>query len=328
MSSYSINDKHDIPNFNSFNIPPSESTEEQIDFNLTKIIKINFPLNSSENEFENRQEKPLKPLKPPIFDIAKKDKSKQKEKLVDIEGITNIWSNRMIPNYNPISNLSKEETKEISNIKNIDKKENKIINNKRKRTETNLVNDEEKKRNRPDNCRKKIGTHFFNTFLIISILNSKIKNKHNGPHLYFEKFPPELIYDAVTKKNNLLDKDLEYFLTNKELYVICDKKDKQNKKLSSSYEKNAKRPLEIYEHNLDALKKLKSNFDNNNILKKYGLENYLTKRYEELYKEYSKSYRFEKLKELNESKADDFDEFQRLSEYDTFIGFFKKKNNI
>ena len=65
MSSYSINDKHDIPNFNSFNIPPSESTEEQIDFNLTKI----FPLNSSENEFENRQEKPLKP---PIFDIAKK----------------------------------------------------------------------------------------------------------------------------------------------------------------------------------------------------------------------------------------------------------------
>ena len=326
MSSYSINDKHDIPNFNSFNIPPSESTEEQIDFNLTKIIKINFPLNSSENEFENRQEKPLKP---PIFDIAKKDKSKQKEKLVDIDGIINIWSNRVIPAYNPISNLSKEETKEISNINNIDKKENKIINNKRKRTKTNLDNDEVKKRNRPDNCRKKIGTHFFNSFLIISILNSKIKNKHNGPHLYFEKFPPELIYDAVLKKNkDLLDENLENFLTKKELYVICDKKGNQNKKLSSSQEKNAKRPLEIYEHNLDALKKLKSNFDNNNILKKSGLEDYLTKSYRKLYEEYSKSYRFEKLKELNESKADDFDEFQRLSEYDTFIGFFKKKNNI
>ena len=60
-------------------------------------------------------------------------------------------------------------------------------------------------------------------------------------------------------------------------------------------------------------------------MKKYGLENYLTKRYEELYKEYSKSYRFQKLKELNDSKADDYDEFQRLSECDTFIGFFKKK---
>ena len=323
MSSYSINDKHDIPNFNSFNIPPSESTEEQIDSNLTKIIKINFPLNSSENEFENRQEKPLKP---PIFDIAKKDKSKQKEKLVDIEGITNIWSNRMIPDYNPISNLSKEETKEISNINNIDKQENKIINNKRKRKKTNLDNDEEKKRDRPDNCRLKIVRHFFNSFLIKSILNSSIQNKNNGPHLNFEKFPQELIYDVVGKKiKNLLNKNLEYFLSNKELYINCHKKGKKDKKLSSSYEKNAKKPLEIYEHNLDVLKKLKSNFDNNNILKKYGLENYLTKRYEELYKEYSKSYRFQKLKELKDSKADDYDEFQRLSEYDTFIGFFKKE---
>ena len=323
MSSYSINDKHDIPNFNSFNIPPSESTEEQTDFNLTKIIKINFTLNSSENEFENRQEKPLKP---PIFDIAKKDKSKQKEKLVDIEGITNIWSNRMIPDYNPISNLSKEETKEISNINNIDKQENKIINNKRKRKKTNLDNDEEKKRDRPDNCRLKIVRHFFNSFLIKSILNSSIQNKNNGPHLNFEKFPQELIYDVVGKKiKNLLNKNLEYFLSNKELYINCHKKGKKDKKLSSSYEKNAKKPLEIYEHNLDVLKKLKSNFDNNNILKKYGLENYLTKRYEELYKEYSKSYRFKKLKELKDSKADDYDEFQRLSEYDTFIGFFEKE---
>ena len=297
MSSYSINDKHDIPNFNSFNIPPSESTEEQTDFNLTKIIKINFTLNSSENEFENRQEKPLKP---PIFDIAKKDKSKQKEKLVDIEGITNIWSNRMIPDYNPISNLSKEETKEISNINNI--------------------------RDRPDNCRLKIVRHFFNSFLIKSILNSSIQNKNNGPHLNFEKFPQELIYDVVEKKiEKLLDKNLEYFLSNKELYINCNKRGKKDKKLSSSYEKNAKKPLEIYEHNLDVLNKLKSNFDNNNILKKYGLENYLTKTYEELYKEYSKSYRFKKLKELKDSKADDYDEFQRLSEYDTFIGFFEKE---
>jgi len=319
MSSYSINDKHDIPNFNSFNIPPSESTEEQTDFNLTKI----FPLNSSENEFENEQEELLKP---PIFDIAKKDKSKQKEKLFDIDRIINIGSNRVIHAYNPISNLSKEETKEISNINNIDKQENKIINNKRKRTETNLDNDEKKKRNRPDNCRLKIGRHFFNSFLIKSILNSLIKNKHNGPHLYFEKFPQELIYDAVEKKNkDLLDENLEYFLTNKELYINCHKKGKEDKKLSSSHEKKAKKALEIYEHNFDALKKLKSNFDNNNILEKSGLEDYLIKSYRKLYKEYSKSYRFKKLKKLNESNADDFDEFQRLSEYDTFIGFFKKK---
>lgn len=323
MSSYSINDKHDIPNYNNFNIPPSESSEEPKDFNLTKIIKNNFLLNSSENEFENKQEELLTQ---PIFDIAKNDKSKQKEKLFDIEKIINIGSNRMIPAYNPKSNSSKEETKEISNIKNIDKKENKIINNKRKRTETNVDNDEEKKRNRPDNCRKKIVTHFFNSFLIISILNSKIKNKHNGPHLYFEKFPQELIYDAVLKKNkDLLNVNLENFLTKKELYVICDKKGNQNKKLSSSQEKKAKNALKIYEHNFDALKKLKSNFDNNNILEKSGLEDYLTKSYRELYEEYSKSYRFKKLKELNESKADDFDEFQRLSEYDTFIGFFNKK---
>ena len=153
-------------------------------------------------------------------------------------------------------------------------------------------------------------------------MNSSIQIK--GPCLYFVKFPPEFIRETVERKTkNYLGETLENLLTKKELYVKCLKNHKQIKKLSSNHEKEVKKALEKYEHNIDVLKKLQSNFDNNNILEKYGLKKYLGMRYEELYKEYSESYRYEKMEELAESK-DDFDEFQKLSEYNAFTGFFKK----
>jgi hypothetical protein len=58
-------------------------------------------------------------------------------------------------------------------------------------------------------------------------------------------------------------------------------------------------------------------------LEKSGLKTDLGMRYEELYLEYSKSYRYKKLEKLVESK-DNYDEFQKLSEYKTFTGFFKE----
>ena len=323
MDSYNISDKHDFHNF--LILSPSESTEEEQEFDFIDIFKNIFPPNSPESEINQKtivKEPQEMPLKEPIFRIEKINKAKQKSNST-IKEIKNIESNSVKLASNQIFNLSKEETEEISNIICKDKKENRTINKKRKRPETEENSDKnKKKRKRPDNCRLKIGRHFFNSFLIKSKINSSLQNKR--PNLYFEKFPQEFIYKIVEKKyKNYLGKTLEDLLTTKELYVKCLKKSKQIKKLSSSHEKENKKSLEIYEHNFNALKKLKSNFDNNNILEKSGLNTYLGMRYEELYLEYSKFYRYKKLEKLAESK-DNYDEFQKLSEYKTFTGFFKE----
>ena len=321
MDSYNISDKHDFHNF--LILSPRESTEEEQEFDY--IFKNIFPPNSPESEINQKtivKEPQEMPLKEPIFRIEKINKAKQKSNST-IKEIKNIESNSVKLASNQIFNLSKEETEEISNIIYKDKKKNRTINKKRKRPETEENSDKnKKKRKRPDNCRLKIGRHFFNSFLIKSKINSSLQNKR--PHLYFEKFPQEFIYKIVEKKyKNYLGKTLEDLLTTKELYVKCLKKSKQIKKLSSSHEKENKKSLEKYEHNFNALKKLKSNFDNNNILEKSGLNTYLGMTYEELYLEYSKSYRYKKLEKLAESK-DNYDEFQKLSEYKTFTGFFKE----
>ena len=321
MDSYNISDKHDFHNF--LILSPSESPEEEQEFDY--IFKNIFPPNSPESEINQKtivKEPQEMPLKEPIFRIEKINKAKQKSNST-IKEIKNIESNSVKLTSNQIFNLSEEETEEISNIIYIDKKKNRSINKKRKRPETEENSDKnKKKRKRPDNCRLKIGRHFFNSFLIKSKINSSLQNKR--PHLYFEKFPQEFIHKIVEKKyKNYLGKTLEYLLTTKELYVKCLKKSKQIKKLSSSHEKENKKSLEKYEHNFNALKKLKSNFDNNNILEKSGLNKYLGMTYEKLYLEYSKSYRYKKLEKLAESK-DNYDEFQKLSEYKTFTGFFKE----
>ena len=326
MDSYNISDKHDFRNF--FILSPRESTEEFQESDFIDTFKNIFPPNSPESEINQKtivKEPEEMPLKEPIFRIEKINKAKQKSNST-IKEIKNIESNSVKLASNQIFNISKEETTEISNIIYIDKKKNRSINKKRKRPETEENSDKnKKKRKRPDNCRLKIGRHFFNSFLIKSKINSSLQNKR--PHLYFEKFPQEFIYKIVEKKyKNYLGKTLEDLLTTKELYVKCLKKSKQIKKLSSSHEKENKKALDNYEHNFNALKKLKSNFDNNNILEKSGLNRlntYLGMTYEKLYLEYSKSYRYKKLEKLAESK-DNYDEFQKLSEYKAFTGFFKE----
>ena len=326
MDSYNISDKHDFHNF--FILSPRESTEEFQEFDFIDTFKNIFPPNPPESEINQKtivKEPQEMPLKEPIFRIEKINKAKQKSNST-IKEIKNIESKSVKLTSNQIFNLSEEETEEISNIIYIDKKKNRSINKKRKRPETEENSDKnKKKRKRPDNCRLKIGRHFFNSFLIKSKINSSLQNKR--PHLYFEKFPQEFIYKIVEKKyKNYLGKTLEDLLTTKELYVKCLKKSKQIKKLSSSHEKENKKALDNYEHNFNALKKLKSNFDNNNILEKSGLNRlntYLGMTYEKLYLEYSKSYRYKKLEKLAESK-DNYDEFQKLSEYKAFTGFFKE----
>lgn len=320
MSCYSINDKHELPN--SFILPPSESNQDEGEFDITKIFQINSPQEPEINEI-NIFEKPLEiRLEKEIFDIIKFNKAKKESRSCGIEKVKIIESNGVKPASNQILNSSTEETKEFSNIIDVDKQENKYIKKKRKRRESGKDSNKKKSRKRPDNCRRMIGKHFFNSFLIKSKMNSSIQKK--GPYLYFVKFPPEFIRETVERKNkNYLGKTLEYLLTKKELYIKCLKNHKQIKKLSSSHEKEAKKALERYEHNFNVLKKLNSNFDNNNILEKYGLKKYLGMTYEKLYKEYSESYRYKKKEKLAESKTD-FDEFQKLSEYNAFTGFFKK----
>jgi hypothetical protein len=232
MDSYNISDKHDFHNF--FILSPRESTEEFQEFDFIDTFKNIFPPNPPESEINQKtivKEPQEMPLKEPIFRIEKINKAKQKSNST-IKEIKNIESNSVKLASNQIFNLSKEETEEISNIICKDKKKNRTINKKRKRPETEENSDKnKKKRKRPDNCRLKIGRHFFNSFLIKSKINSSLQNKR--PHLYFENFPQEFIHKIVEKKyKNYLGKTLEDLLTTKELYVKCLKKSKQIKKLS------------------------------------------------------------------------------------------------
>ena len=246
-----------------------------------------------------------------IFLIKKKEnkinKPRPNSDLDSIKIIKNIESNGVKHPLNQIFNSSKEVTKENSNINCviIEQQEDKITRKKRKRTETEKYNNEKSNRKRPDDCRLMIVRHFFNSFLIFEKINPLIKG--NGPSLYFERFPPKFILKATLKKNKkYLGMKLKDLLTDKELYEEDEKKEGGN-----------------FMHNLDALQKLKSNFDCNNIFEKSKLNDYLEMTYKELYEEYSKSYRYKKLEELVESKAD-FDEFQKLSECKTFVEFFEK----
>ena len=284
-----IDEKNAIENI--FNIPSPPEFDE-----LGSVIYI---------------KEPPKPKKKQIFLIKKEEnkfkKSKPNSEIDSIEIINNIESNGVKHPLNQRFYSSKEVTKENSNINYVikEKQEDTFNSKKRKRSETEKNNNEESNRKRPDNCRLKIGRHFFNSFLIFEIINSLIQG--NGPCLYFERFPPKFIHNAVKKKNKeYLGKKLKDLLTDKELYEEDEKKEGGN-----------------FMHNLNALHKLESNFDCNNILEKSGLNDYLKLTYKELYEEYSKSYRYKKLEKLVESKAD-FDEFQKLSEYKTFIEFFKK----
>ena len=311
---------------------PSESIEEEQEFNLLNenIYNPPSPPESELGKFFIFEDPLEKPDKKPIFrtkkDGSKINKPEQKSNLVDIERIKNIEFNGVKPPLNQIFNLSKEVTKENSNINcaMIDKKKDIYIKKKRKRHETKKENDEKKnyKRQRPDNCRVMIGRNFFNFFLIKSIINSLIRN--NGSNLYFERFPQKFILEATERKNkHYLDMTLEDLLTKKELYVEYPKKQNQFLQLKSIHEKGDKKALENFDHNYNALKKLKSDDDNNNILEKSGLNKYLQMTYKELYQEYSESYRYKKSAKLVESKANP-DEFQKLSEYKTFIEFFEK----
>ena len=262
MSCYSINDNHYLPN--SFILPPSESDQGEEKFDITKIFPINFPQEPENIEYTTFKIPLELPRKKQIFAITKINKTKNESKLCDLEKVKIIESNRVKPTSNQILNSSKEETKEFSKINDVDKQENKYIKKKRKRRETAKDSNKKKRRKRPDNCRRMIGKHFFNSFLIKSKMNSSIQKK--GPCLYFVKFPPEFIREAVERKTeNYLGETLENLLTKKELYVKCLKNHKQIKKLSSNHEKEVKKALEKYEHNIDVLKKLQSNFDNNNI---------------------------------------------------------------
>lgn len=318
MYSAYMNERYDFSNL-AINYPSGTDEEEQNpNFKDEKIIIKNIFNTPNPPEFKFDElgtvieiKEPSKPKKKRIFLIKKKEnkinKPKPNSETDSIEIIKNFESNGVKHPLNQIFNSSKEVTKENSNINCVIKKqqEDKFTRKKRKRSETEKNNNEDSKRKRPDNCRLKIGRHFFNSFLIFEIINSLIQG--NGPNLYFERFPQKFIHKATKKKNKeYLKMSLEKILTDKELYEEDEKKEDGN-----------------FMHNLNALHKLKSNFDCNNIFEKSKLNDYLEMTYKELYEEYSKSYRYKKLEELVESKAD-YEEFQELSEYKTFIDFFKK----
>ena len=215
--------------------------------------------------------------------------------------------NENIPLFDRAFNQQNEITNEKSNLTRVknDKKIKAYLGKKRNGEETEKDNNKENYRERKDNCRLMIGRNFFNKFLII-LLNSLIRK--NGSNLYFERFPQKFILEATEKKNkDYLNKTLEDLLTEKELY---------------SHEKDNKKALENFMHNFNVLKKLKSNDDNNNILEKSGLNKYLNLNYKELYEEYSNSeVHKNKLMKLRGQRAK---EFEKFSESENFIKFFKK----
>ena len=299
---------------------PSNSEEDQVPSNVIDDKFIWYkPSKSSEINIDEEEEiyfhsqhgKKPREKKPKIFNIEKT------EKKYDLETIKSIKINKLFPPCTQIFDMENKETEENSNI-NKEKKEpstKNFIEIKKKRTPKNKKNEERK-----DNCRLKIGRNFFNSFLIKSINNSLIQD--NRPHLYFEKFPQNFIKNAVEKKNkDYLGKTLEKILTNKELYVKYPNNLKQFSLLPSVQMKEDKEELGKFWHNFNTLKKLKSNDNNDNILKKSILNKYLGMNYKDLYREYFNSeVHKEKLMKLKGQKAE---EFEKFSDFDNFIGFFE-----
>ena len=80
-----------------------------------------------------------------------------------------------------------------------------------------------------------------------------------------------------------LGQTLEEILTNKELYVKYPNNRKQFSLLPSVQMKEDKEELGKFWHNFNTLKKLKSNDNNDNILKKSILNKYLGMNYKDLY---------------------------------------------
>ena len=300
------NDIDDIKDFSNLSLLYQDEPEENksLSNEIFNNSLLNKPSDSSDSVIKEKiYFYPQKPKKEKIFHIEKIEnkinKAKQNLNLKYIE------TNKVIPSLNQKLDINTDETKEISNI-NCDEKNsgnNKFIGKKRVNIltdENNRIGDE-----REDNCRYKIGRNFFNAFLIFEIINPLIKQ--NGSKLNFERFPQIFIRKASNKKNKrYLDKNLEDLLTKEELYEEEDKKEGGN-----------------FMRNCNALAKLKNNDDNNNILEKSGLNEYLGKNYSKLYKEYLKSETHEKMIMKLEEKGQKPEEFKKFSEFEKFIGFSK-----
>lgn len=239
----------------------------------------------------------LKKKKKPIFRIEKDKNSKDDEiNKVDCE------MNKKLPllNSDKIFDGINDITKEKTNTE-------MEIGKKRKRPEKT---NKQKKRERKDNCFTKIGTNFFNKFVLSAVMGKLIKTY--APNQNLKKFPRKFIRKATLKKNkDLLDENLEYFLTHKELYEKGNK-DKKNE---------IDEQKEYFEPNLAVLEKLKTNANkitSDNSL----LENTLNKKYRDLYQEYLKSEEYNKkiMGYEDEENKEKFEDYSR-----NFIQFFEKK---
>ena len=298
------NDIDDIKDFSNLSLLYQDESEDNktLSNEIFNNSLLNKPSDSSDSVIKEKiYFYPQKPKKEKIFHIEKIENkiNKAKQNL----SLKHIEINKVIPSLNQKFDIITDETKEISNINCGEKNSgnNKFIGKKR----VNILTDENNRigKEREDNCRYKIGRNFFNAFLIFEIINPLIKQ--NGSKLYFEKFPQKFVRKATNKKNDrYLGKNLEDLLTKEELYEEEEKKKGGN-----------------FMHNCNALAQLKNNDDNNNILEKSGLNEYLGKKYFELYKEYLKSETHEK--KIIEEKGQKLEEFKKFSEFEKFIGFYK-----
>lgn len=146
----------------------------------------------------------------------------------------------------------------------------------RMRERTNNI-EEEEQQERPDNMRTTFGSDFFNKYI-----KHKFETFFNMTNLRlrFETFPKTFYTKAVhIRSQHYLDKTLEEFITNKDLY---------NDDIIS---------LNKFNNNLKVFQILKN-------LSNEKFDNFAKKKFRELIKDYSDSDEFEqKLKDINKKKG-------------------------
>ena len=218
-------------------------------------------------------------------------------KFQNISEFDNIEYENIVKNVFPMKDINSSEIIEIVNNKNhMDNdicieisEEKKNISFLCKKTErTTFDNIIQKKVDREDNHRIKIGTNFFNTYLKNRIENIK---KAFGCKFCLYNFPKAFIRELIKKSKRIyLDYSLERLLEDEELYKNKD---------SEGY----------YSKNLKIINEIKSG-KNKDIMEKNGYNKILKMKYKELFEEYLNSDEFKKkieqLNSKNKKAAENF----------------------